>query len=170
MKTLRTMMAILGSLAVASCMASCTGETAHEQQQEAKVTQALAAEDQGAIRALDARWAKALASKDAAQAASFYAEDASLLAPGVPMVTGKEAIEKTLAEMMRAPGFALRFAPTKINVSSSGDLAYEWGDYSLTRNDAKGKPETSKGKYVVVWGKRGDAGWKALLDVPTTTP
>jgi ketosteroid isomerase-like protein len=48
-------------------------------------------------------------------------------------------------------------------------MAYELGDYSLTVSDAKGKAQTMKAKYVVVWGKQADGSWKALVDAPTTT-
>jgi ketosteroid isomerase-like protein len=70
---------------------------------------------------------------------------------------------------MANPGFALSFAPSKVEVSKSGDLAYEIGDYSLTFSDKKGKPLTTKAKYVVVWGKQADGSWKVLVDAPNTT-
>jgi ketosteroid isomerase-like protein len=54
-------------------------------------------------------------------------------------------------------------------VSVAGTMAYEVGDYQLTMNDKSGKPQTSKGKYVVIWGKQSDGSWKALVDAPTTT-
>jgi ketosteroid isomerase-like protein len=56
-----------------------------------------------------------------------------------------------------------------VTVARSGDLAYEVGDYEMTINDKKGKPQTVKAKYVVVWGKQSDGKWKALVDAPTTT-
>jgi ketosteroid isomerase-like protein len=71
--------------------------------------------------------------------------------------------------MLATPGFSLTFTPTKIEVSRAGDLAYEIGDYQMTTNDKKGKPQTVKAKYVTVWGKQPDASWKALADAPTTT-
>jgi len=71
--------------------------------------------------------------------------------------------------MMADKNFALSFGPTKIEVSKSGDLAYELGDYSLTVSDKKGRAQTTKAKYVVVWGKQADGSWKALVDAPTTT-
>ena len=70
---------------------------------------------------------------------------------------------------MATPGFALTFDPTKIEVSRGGDLAYEFGEYQLTTNDKQGKPQTVRGKYVVVRGKQPDGAWKALVDAPTTT-
>lgn len=127
------------------------------------------AADVAAIRAADAAWVKAATAKDASQFVSFYAPDASLLPPGAPMTTGKEAITEAWQGMMKQPGFALTFAPTKVVVSKSGDLAYDLGNYSLTVNDAHGKPQTSKGKYVAVWAKQPDGTWKVVVDAPTTT-
>lgn len=125
------------------------------------------AADAAAIRATDADWVKAV--KDPATFTSFYADDAVLLPPGGPMTSGKEAISEAWQRMVAQPGFALTFAPTKVEVSKSGDMAYELGNYALTVNDKSGKPQTTKGKYVVVWGKQADGSWKALVDAPTTT-
>lgn len=127
------------------------------------------AADAAAIRAVDAEWVKAAADKDPVKFASFYAQDATLLPPGGPMTTGKDAISEAWQHMVAQPGFSLTFAPTKVVVSKSGDLAYDLGDYALTVNDPHGKPQTSKGKYVVVWGKQPDGTWKVLVDAPTTT-
>lgn len=127
------------------------------------------ASDESTIRAIDADWVKAVAGKDAQRSASYYADGGSLFAPGAPFATGKDAVLKTWAGLMATPGFALTFAPTKIEVSRAGDLAYEIGEYQLTTNDKKGKPQTVRAKYVVVWGKQPDGSWKALVDAPTTT-
>ena len=148
-------------------LASC-GVGNQQQSQPAALPDNRAA-DESAIRAIDADWAKAVAGKDAQQSASYYADEGSLLAPGAPLATGKEAVQKTWAGLMATPGFALSFAPSKIEVSRTGDLAYEIGNYELTTNDKKGKSQTIKAKYVVVWGKQSNGTWKALVDAPTTT-
>ena len=127
------------------------------------------AADESIIRTIDADWLKAIAGKDAQRSASFYADGGSLLAPGAPLATGKDAVQKTWAGLMATPGFALSFAPTKIEISRGGDLAYEVGDYELTTTDKKGTKQTVKAKYVVVWGKQLNGNWKALVDAPTTT-
>ena len=127
------------------------------------------ASDESAIRAIDADWVKAAAAKDAQRIGSYYADGASLLAPGAPLAAGKDAIQKAWAGMLATPGFSLTFTPTKIEVSRAGDLAYEIGDYQMTTNDKKGKPQVVKAKYVTVWGKQPDGSWKALADAPTTT-
>lgn len=127
------------------------------------------AADEAAIPAADAAWSAAAGAKDAATTVSFYADNAVLMAPGAPVTTGKDAILKAFTGMMADKNFALSFAPTKVEVSKSGDLAYDVGDYSLSISDPKGKGQTVKGKYVVVWGKQADGSWKALVDAPNTT-
>ncbi|MGH9863540.1 MAG: YybH family protein, partial [Candidatus Acidiferrales bacterium] len=56
------------------------------------------------------------------------------------------------------------FSSTKVEVARSGDIAYELGTFELTGNDAKGKPQTTKGKYVVVRKKQAGS-WKAAADI-----
>jgi uncharacterized protein (TIGR02246 family) len=125
------------------------------------------AADEAVIRATDSAWGKAVAAKNADQIATYFADDASLLAPGAPVATGKDAIRQTWSAMMGTPGFALTFAPDKITVV--GDAAYEIGEYQLTTIDKSGKPHVAKAKYITVWGKQPDGSWKAVIDAPTTT-
>ena len=127
------------------------------------------AADEEAIRAADMAWSKAAGDKDAAKMASFYAENAVVMAPGMAAVKGRDAIQQALTGMMQDPNFALSFVPTKIVVAKAGDQAYELGDFSMTSSDKKKKPVTLKATYVVVWGKQMDGSWKALVDSPTTT-
>jgi hypothetical protein len=53
----------------------------------------------------------------------------SPIGPGVPLAKGKDAVRKMWVGMMGTPGFALTFVPTKVEVSRSGDLGYEIGEY-----------------------------------------
>jgi uncharacterized protein (TIGR02246 family) len=155
------------SMSLFMTLTSCSAGN-QQQSQPAAIPDNRAA-DESTIRAMDADWLKAIVAKDAQQSASYYADDGSLLAPGAPLATGKDAVQKTWAGLMATPGFGLSFAPAKIEVSRSGDLAYEIGNYELTTNDKKGKPQTVKAKYVVVWGKQPSGNWKVLADAPTTT-
>jgi uncharacterized protein (TIGR02246 family) len=161
----------LGSFGVAVLggvvgMAGCAGTPTQTAAPAAVDTRAA---DEAAIRAADAAWTKAAEAKDVAGTSSAYADGAVLMAPGGPATSGKDAITKGFTGMMADKNFALKFAPTKVEVAKSGDLAYELGDYELTLSGPKGKPVTSKAMYVVVWGKQADGSWKALVDAPTTT-
>jgi len=61
------------------------------------------AADEAAIRALDAEWVKAIASKDLAKATSYYADTAQMFAPNAPAATGKDALQKLCAECLVSP-------------------------------------------------------------------
>jgi ketosteroid isomerase-like protein len=69
---------------------------------------------------------------------------------------------------MSLPGFALSFAPTKIEVAKSGDLAYDLGTFELKTNDTQGNAVNQIGKYVVVWKKQSNKEWKVILDMFST--
>jgi uncharacterized protein (TIGR02246 family) len=124
--------------------------------------------DEQTIRKLDTEWSAAAQSKDNAKTLSYYAEDASAFPFNAPIATGKEQIQKVWTGLMAMPGFSLRFAPTKIEVAKSGDLAYDVGTFELKVNDANGKLTTEMGKYVVVWKKQADKQWKVVADIFNT--
>lgn len=151
----------------ALALSSCNQTTPPASQPAAAVDTRAA--DEAAIRAADLNWVKAIAGKDAPGAASFYADNATLMAAGAPVAISKDVIQKEFAGMMGDPQFALTFSPTKIVVSRAGDMAYEIGDYQITFSGKKDKPVTTKAMYVVVWGKQADGSWKVLVDAPGTT-
>jgi uncharacterized protein (TIGR02246 family) len=127
------------------------------------------AEDEAAIRAAVKEWSASAQAKDPDKFASFYADDAALLLESMPDFHGKAAIHDAIGGMMQDPNFALSFEPDSVTVARSGDLAVETGTYSLTTSDAKKKPQTTAGHYVVAWKKEAD-GWKAWRDAPVSDP
>jgi uncharacterized protein (TIGR02246 family) len=123
------------------------------------------AADEAAIRAASQEWSNAASNRDLEKAVSFYADDATYNPPGAPLASGKDAIRKVWANVVAIPGGNLRWQTSKVEVARSGDLAYDTGAYTLTKNDASGKPVTAKGKYVVVWKKQPDGKWKVIQDI-----
>jgi len=107
---------------------------------------------------LDREWAASV--KDMDKFMSYYAADASVYPPGMPVATGSGAIRDALIRMSSAPGFSLEFAPTKADVGASGDVGYTTGTSQVTMNGA-----TEKGKYVTVWKKQPDGQWKVMEDI-----
>jgi uncharacterized protein (TIGR02246 family) len=128
------------------------------------------AADEDAIHALVKEWSGAAQSKDPAKFTAVYAEDATVMMEGMADVSGKAAIKEAITGMMSDPNFALSFAADKVVVARSGDLAYETGTYTMTMSDAKKKPATQSGHYVVVWRKEADGSWKAVIDAPISDP
>jgi ketosteroid isomerase-like protein len=123
------------------------------------------ASDEAAIRLADAASLKAIAAKQLDATVSFYDAEASIFIPNAPIATGREEIRKAWVRMFAVPGFTLAPTITKVEVARSGDLAYAQGTYVATANDAKGTPNTDRGKFVVVWKKQADGAWKIVADI-----
>ena len=119
------------------------------------------------LLALDREWSQTTAgmTKSLDQFMSYYAPDATVYPPGMPVANGPAAIRAVLTPMTQAPGFALQFSPTKANMTASGDLGYTSGTYALTMNDPTGRPTIERGKYLEVWKKQPDGTWKVLEDM-----
>jgi len=124
--------------------------------------------DQQTIRDMDAEWSRAAENKDAAKFASFYSETGSVMPFNAPIATGRAKVQEVWTQLIAKPGFSLRFAPTQIEVAKSKDMAYDIGTFELKLNDAQGESMTIPGKYVVVWKKQKDGGWKAEADIFNT--
>jgi uncharacterized protein (TIGR02246 family) len=121
----------------------------------------LAAEEK-AIHDLEANWT---AAKDVDTFASFWSDDVVAMPPNAPVANGRQAARDALAPMFAAPGFALNFKSTRVQVANSGEMAFSYGTYTLTMNDPKGKPITDKGKYMTAYRKQADGSWKAIADI-----
>ncbi len=93
----------------------------------------------------------------------FYADDGAFLPPGAPIAEGRQAIAAAWGRFYKLANFELTFAPTRITIAQSGDVAFEVGTYSLAFDGDQGRVQ-DKGKYVVAWKKAGGA-WKAAADI-----
>ena len=122
--------------------------------------------DVQAIKDTEVAWAKTAAAKDADKFTSYYADDAALLLEAMPLVSGKDAIGKTVKEMMGDPNFALDFHGTRWDVAKSGEFGFAQGVYTMTMTNPKTKKgSTEKGKYLTVFKKQADGTWKAVEDM-----
>jgi ketosteroid isomerase-like protein/quercetin dioxygenase-like cupin family protein len=123
-------------------------------------------QEKTALLAVDADWEKSVADLD--KFMSFVAPDATMMMAGAPPVKGDKAIRETFGGLTKIPGFALTWKATQADVAASGDLGYTSGDYSLTANNAAGKPATEKGTFITTWKKINGA-WKVVVDAPTAS-
>jgi ketosteroid isomerase-like protein len=122
------------------------------------------AADEAAIRAAAADWGKAVSAKDLEKTLSYYADDASMFPPNMPIATGPDARRKVWTEMLAAQDMAFSVNTTKVEAAGSGDIAYETGTFEESFK-LKGKPVKIVGKYVVVWKKQANGQWKAQCDI-----
>jgi ketosteroid isomerase-like protein len=124
--------------------------------------------DEQTIRDMDAEWSRAAENKDVAKFVSFYSETGSVMPFNTPIATGRAKVQEVWTQLMAKPGFSLRFVPTQVEVAKSKDMAYDIGTFELKLNDAQGALMTIPGKYVVVWKKQKEGGWKAEADIFNT--
>ena len=122
------------------------------------------ADDEAAIRAATREWNAAEAAKDLEKCLSFYAEDGERFATGSPAIRGAADLRKEWAKYLSSPG-TFQWQTSKVEVSSSGDLAYETGRFVLKTVDKGGQPTATNGKYVCVWKKQRDGKWKVVADI-----
>lgn len=120
--------------------------------------------EENAVRETDAQWAKAASNNDVDGTVAFYADDAQVLPPNAPMVSGKGAIRPTWVSLL-VPGNSLVWQANKVDVAASGDMAYVVGTYQLNMKDAQGNPVADHGKFVEVWKKQADGKWKCVTDI-----
>ncbi len=122
------------------------------------------AETEQTIRDLDAQWAKTAGTHDLDGTVAYYADDAVLLPPNEPLISGKAALRTSWTALL-APNIALTWHAGKVDVSQSGDLAYVVGSYDLSTKDAQGKPVSDHGKTIEVFRKQSDGTWKVVADM-----
>lgn len=147
--TLSTLFVVLFLLALSSaCQTRGTSDTR--------------ASDEAALKKLDDEWSKATGARDVEKMTSYYSDDAMVMLPNIPTLTGKESI-RAFWNSMLDQSFSGGWKTTKVEVS--GDLAYVTGNYEFNDNDGGGKPITDKGKYVEVWKKQADGSWKCVADM-----
>jgi uncharacterized protein (TIGR02246 family) len=123
---------------------------------------ARAEDDQRTIRALDEAWSRALEAGDLDGAMACYAEDAVLLPPEAPLVSGRAAIRERFGRRMATPGYHASFVTTRVTVSASREMAWEIGAFRV-KTDGSAGPVERVGKHLVTWEKR-DGTWRVTAE------
>jgi uncharacterized protein (TIGR02246 family) len=110
------------------------------------------------------RFGAAVARKDYAGMAAFYAEDAKLLPPDAPIVSGRMAIEefwRTAADALGLTDLTLK----TVDLEVAGDTAYEIGEADMKLSSGQ-----VKAKYLVVWTRGRDGQWRLHRDIWNNMP
>jgi uncharacterized protein (TIGR02246 family) len=125
--------------------------------------------DVAAIKTGETEWVQDYAAKDADKATAHYADDATLMSPGMDAVTGKAAIGTVIKQMVGDPAFSLKFETTKTEVAKSGDVAFTQGTYTMSMTNLATKQVIhDHGNYVTTYKKQADGSWKAVSDIATS--
>jgi uncharacterized protein (TIGR02246 family) len=131
-------------------------------------TSALAEGAKEAIEQTAIAWETAFNAGDGKAVAELYTEDAALLPPDGARVDGRAAIGEF---WQGAIDSGLADADLEVvEVTESGDLAYEVGAFSLSAPGADGARATVAGKYVIVWQRGDDGTWRLHRDIWNMDP
>ena len=128
------------------------------------------AADELAIRALAARWQKALLERDAATQAAMFAEDGVSYHDGEEPLVGPAAIlEWEKKAVTRHPKAKITSTTNELRIAAAGDLAIQAGEGQLTDLGDNGEDHTvRKQRFVTVW-KKVDGQWKVAHDIAVNT-
>jgi ketosteroid isomerase-like protein len=101
---------------------------------------------------------------------SYWTDDAVVLAPGLPVVTGKDALRLYVQGSMQIPGFKITWTSTDVTFSPDGNLAYLFSRNALTMNTPAGIPDTTMGRAVTIWRRESDGEWRCAVDIWNAEP
>lgn len=125
--------------------------------------------DETALLKAEADFERARAENGAEGWLSFFAEDATDLAPGVAITGGKPAMEQRLKAHWNS-NLELKWQPAKVHVAKGRDFGYTLGEWQLFDKSKPGSPVVATGKYLTVWQKQKDKSWKAVADIGNQDP
>jgi uncharacterized protein (TIGR02246 family) len=159
------------ALSLIASLIGCAQPAPSESKSSVSPTVDLAVEE-AAVRAADAQWLAAAKARDAEKTVSFWTDDASIMMPGAPAVTGKQAIKDYVAGSFASPDFSISWTTDKVVVSPSGTMAYSTGVDQVTFKGPGNKVITAKNNGVAIWKKQPDGSWKVAIDIatPEATP
>ena len=90
----------------------------------------------------------------------MYTEDAELLIPDAPIVSGREAIAQVWRSIVGSGGSSVRVNTGE--VQESGDWAYGVGAFATSAPDGK---FLNAGKYIVIRKRQSLGEWKIHRDI-----
>ena len=108
---------------------------------------------------LEATWSGMYAEGDLDGVMSLMAKNSVLIMPGTAPIVGKEDIRRATKTMLES-GDQVSWKSDFAYVSSSGDMAYDYGTASTKLADGS----SVEGHYLVVWVKE-DGKWKVAADM-----
>jgi len=103
-------------------------------------------------------------------AIDVWADDAVMLPPDLPVLSGKSAISEYISGAASIPGFKISWEPASAHVSKGGDLAYLIEHNVIEMDGENGEKIVTYGKVVTVWRKDSQGHWKNVVDMWNAMP
>lgn len=126
------------------------------------------AAEEKAIKDISKSWLDMEKSNNIDGIVQLFDNEATLYRSNSEPIKGPEAIRKRLTEEReKNPKEVVDWSTDKVEVSSSGDLAVEFGKFNV-KNSGLSANESDEGTYVTVYRKK-NGEWKIIADVSTST-
>ena len=125
--------------------------------------------EEQAVRALSKHWAELFRNIDPTGEASLFLENGVVYREKQEPVVGQKAIRDLFDSDHKEqnPKQISNWITDRVEVSESGELAIEYGDWSYTGGDISGTKE-DHGKYISVY-KKVNGKWKISTDMSLST-
>jgi ketosteroid isomerase-like protein len=123
------------------------------------------ADDVAALNRLQSQVDSAIIARDTERYLTFLTEDAVLMPPNGPAVSGKEAIRSWNQAMSRQ--FQIRdYASHDNELVIAGKWAFRRASVDWTLVPAEGgRPIRDRGKYIILYRRQADGSWRVARDI-----
>ncbi len=115
-------------------------------------------------------WSAMVGAGDLEASIDLWADDALMLPPDMPVLSGKPAIREYVLGAASIPGFKISWEPVSAHVSKSGDMAYLIERNVIEMDSENGDKIVAHGKVVTVWRKDSGGQWKNVVDMWNAVP
>ncbi len=112
---------------------------------------------------VEANFEQMVSEKGMKEAFLHFADNHAVLNRNNKIIKGKDAISLYFDDQ-NLKAVKLEWQPDHIEISSSGDLAYTYGNYTYSALDSTGKRFESKGIFHTIWKRQADGSWKYVYD------
>ena len=122
-----------------------------------------------ALAGIREAWVQDLRTKQLEPILKFYASNAVFLQPTGERITGSAALRTLFQTIMTT--FNSDLTLHSQNLETSGDLAYDSGDFQETLTTiATGAKITTKGSYIIIYKRQPSGSWQIVQHVWTGAP
>jgi len=106
---------------------------------------------------------------------SVASDDLVLLPPNGKRLDGRQAVREWALQFTSSPEFSVTYQANRVEVATSGDLAYALGTYEFSFKDPAGNTVSDQGKFMDGFRKGADGSWKMTViaynsDLPIGAP
>jgi ketosteroid isomerase-like protein len=117
-----------------------------------------------AILGADSAFIRGMQSKNVDSLMPYYDADVVSMSEGSKAVKGTSEVRKSYTEAVKANPRDMSFESGGVHFSDDGTMAWDYGTYTGTTNDAKGRPVKGTGNFLNVWKREGGR-WLIVAEI-----